>query len=153
MKIAIASDHGGFPLKKIILEAVIATGNTPIDLGTDTSDPVDYPDFAEKIGRALKSGQAERGILLCGSGVGASISANKITGVYASVCHDTYSAHQGVEHDDMNVLCLGTRVIGFELAKEIVLAFLAARFTGFNPGQERHARRVAKIKHLEEREH
>jgi ribose 5-phosphate isomerase B len=153
MKIAIACDHGGFPLKQVILETVLATGNTPLDLGTDSPEPVDYPDYAEKIGRAITSGQADRGILLCGSGVGACISANKILGVYASVCHDTYSAHQGVEHDDMNVLCIGTRVIGSELAKEIVMAFLAACFSGEDPGQERHARRVAKIKHLEKQGH
>jgi ribose 5-phosphate isomerase B len=153
MKIAIACDHGGFTLKQVLIDTVLATGNTPLDMGTDSPEPVDYPDFAEKVGRAITSGQVERGILLCGSGVGACISANKIMGVYASVCHDTYSAHQGVEHDDMNVLCIGTRVIGPELAKEIVKAFLGARFSGEDPGQERHARRVAKIKQLEKRIH
>ncbi len=149
MIIAFACDHAGFPLKQPILEAIRAAGHEALDLGTHTSDPVDYPDFAEAVGRAIQGGQAERGILLCGSGVGACIAANKLHGVYAGVCHDTYSAHQGVEHDDMNVLCLGARIIGPEPAREIVQAFLAARFTGRDPGQERHARRVAKIRKLE----
>jgi ribose 5-phosphate isomerase B len=149
MKIAVACDHAGFPLKQIILETVRAAGHKVLDLGTDSAEPVDYPDYAEKLGRLIQSGQAERGILLCGSGVGASIAANKMQGVYACVCHDTYSAHQGVEHDDMNVLCIGTRIIGPELAKEIVTAFLAARFVGNDPSQERHARRVGKIRNLE----
>jgi ribose 5-phosphate isomerase B len=126
-------------------------GHQVFDLGTDNPAPVDYPDYAEKLGRFILSGQAERGILLCGSGVGACIAANKLHGIYACVCHDTYSAHQGVEHDDMNVLCIGTRVIGPELAREIVAAFLVARFAGRNPGQERHARRVAKIREIEQR--
>jgi ribose 5-phosphate isomerase B len=150
MKIAIACDHGGFPLKELIAETARQLGHTVLDLGTDSSSPVDYPDYAEKVGRALQSGQAERGILLCGSGIGACIAANKMRGVYAGVCHDTYSAHQGVEHDDMNVLCLGARIIGPELAHEIVTAFLSARFLGNDPGQERHARRVQKVRALEE---
>jgi ribose 5-phosphate isomerase B len=149
MKVAIACDHAGFPLKSAILEAVDAAGHTPVDLGVHSPDPVDYPDLAEAVGRAIQAGQAERGILLCGSGVGACIAANKLLGVYAGVCHDTYSAHQGVEHDDMNVLCLGARILGPEPAKEIVQAFLGARFWGRDPGQERHARRVAKIVKLE----
>lgn len=149
MKIAIACDHGGFPLKQTVIDVVRAAGHESLDLGTDSSDSVDYPDFSEKLGSAIQSGKAERGILLCGSGVGANIAANKMQDVYAGICHDTYSAHQGVEHDDMNVLCLGARIIGPELAKEIVAAFLGARFVGNDPGEERHARRVAKVRKLE----
>lgn len=149
MKIALACDHGGFPLKDLVAETVRRLGHEVLDLGTDSAEAVDYPDYAEKVGRVLQSGQAERGILLCGSGVGACIAANKMRGVYAGVCHDTYSAHQGVEHDDMNVLCMGARIIGPELAREIVTAFLNARFLGNDPGQERHARRVAKVRRLE----
>jgi RpiB/LacA/LacB family sugar-phosphate isomerase len=150
MKIAIASDHAGFPLKAIVTGAVRAAGHEVLDLGTDNGTvAVDYPDYAEKIGLALHQNQADRGILLCGSGVGASIAANKIHGVYAGLCHDTYSAHQGVEHDDMNVLCIGARIIGPEPAREIVQAFLAARFIGNDPGEERHKRRVGKMRKLE----
>lgn len=150
MKIAVASDHAGFPLKDLIIDVIRAEGHQVLDLGTDNAEvPVDYPDYAEKISRALLSGQAERGVLLCGSGVGASIAANKLRGIYAGLCHDTYSAHQAVEHDDMNVLCIGARVIGPELAKEIVVNFLKARFIGNDPGQERHKRRVEKIHKLE----
>ena len=149
MKIAIACDHAGFSLKESVLEIVRNAGHTPLDLGTDSTKPVDYPDYAEKVGRLIQLGQAERGVLLCGSGVGACIAANKLRGIYAGLCHDTYSARQGVEHDDMNVLCLGPRVIGPELAKEIVTVFLAARFIGDDPGQERHARRVSKVRKLE----
>jgi ribose 5-phosphate isomerase B len=149
MKIAVACDHAGFPLKEIVMETVRQAGHEPIDLGTDSSEPVDYPDYSVKLGRLIQTGQAERGILLCGSGVGACIAANKLNGVYASVCHDSFSGHQGVEHDDMNVLCLGPRVIGAELAVEIIKAFLSARFIGNDPGQERHARRVEKIRNLE----
>lgn len=151
MKSAVACDHAGFPLKQTIMEMVRSAGHEVLDLGTDSAEPVDYPDYAEKLGRLIQSGQAERGILICGSGVGACIAANKMQGVYACVCHDTYSAHQGVEHDDMNVLCIGTRIIGPELAKEIATAFLAARFMGNDPGQERHARRVEKVRKLESR--
>lgn len=150
MKIAVACDHAGFYLKEVIIESVRVARCEVLDLGTDNGEPVDYPDYAEKLGRLIQSGQAERGILLCGSGVGACIAANKMRGIFASVCHDTYSAHQGVEHDDMNVLCLGTRIIGLELAKEIVTAFLTARFIGNDPGQGRHARRVGKIRIMEE---
>lgn len=149
MKIALACDHAGFPLKKMVAETVRALGHEILDLGTDSTEPVDYPDYAEKLGRVIQDGEAERGVLLCGSGVGACIAANKLRGVYAGLCHDTYSAHQGVEHDDMNVLCLGARIIGPEPAREIVTAFLSARFLGNDPGQERHARRVAKIRRLE----
>ncbi|HNB51664.1 MAG TPA: ribose 5-phosphate isomerase B [Anaerolineales bacterium] len=145
MKIAIAADHGGFPLKPTILDAVRAAGHEPLDLGTFTPDAVDYPDYAKKIGDAIHAGQAERGILLCGSGVGACIAANKIPGIYAGLAHDTYSAHQGVEHDDMNVLCLGARIIGPEVAKELVEAFLSAKFTA----EERHLRRTGKVREME----
>ncbi len=149
MKIAVACDHAGYPLKQLALETVRACGHEPLDLGVDSPVPSDYPDQAEKVGQAIRSGQAERGILLCGSGVGAGIAANKMKGIYASVCHDTYSAHQAVQHDDMNVLCLGPRVIGPELARDLITTFLAARFIGNDPGQERHLRRVCKIKKLE----
>jgi ribose 5-phosphate isomerase B len=149
MRVAVAFDHAGFQLKQTILWAVRSAGHEPIDLGTDSSDTVDYPDFAIKVGHTIQSGEAQRGILVCGSGVGACIAANKMPGIYAGTCHDTYSAHQGVEHDDMNVLCLGARIIGAELAREIVQAFLKARFIGNDPGEERHARRVAKVRTLE----
>ncbi len=146
MKIGLACDHGGYPLKNIIKEVVLADGYTVIDLGTDSIESVDYPDYAEKLGLAITQGEVERGILICGSGVGACIAANKIKGVYAGICHDTYSAHQGVEHDNMNVLCLGARVIGAELAKELVDAFLNAKFSN----EERHVRRVNKVYKIEE---
>ena len=149
MKIAVATDHAGYPIREIVLEAVRAAGHEILDLGTHSTDAVDYPDYAEKIGQAIQSGQADRGILLCGSGVGASIAANKMKGVYAAVCHDTYSAHQGVEHDDMNVLCLGGRIIGPELVRELVETFLKARFLGNDPGQDRHRRRVGKVRQIE----
>ncbi len=145
MRVAIACDHAGFPLKETILAAVRAAGHEPVDLGTHSTASVDYPDYAEKIGRAIQAGEVERGILLCGSGVGASIAANKMKGVYAGLAHDHYSAHQGVEHDDMNVLCLGARIIGPEVAQELVHAFLRARFTR----EERHNRRVGKVRALE----
>jgi ribose 5-phosphate isomerase B len=149
MKVAVACDHGGFPLKGAILQAVRESGHEVMDLGTDSEAPVDYPDFAEKVGKALQGGIAQRGILVCGSGIGACIAANKMTGIYAGVSHDTYSAHQGVEHDDMNVLCLGARIIGEELAKEIVKAFLSATYQGNSVSGERHGKRVAKVRKLE----
>ena len=150
MKIAIACDHAGFPLKSMIADVIRAEGHEVVDLGTEgTAEPVDYPDYAEKIGKAILAGTAERGVLLCGSGIGASIAANKIRGIYAGVCHDTYSAHQAVEHDDMNVLCIGARVIGPEPAREIVSAYLHARFVGNDPGQERHKRRTDKVRKFE----
>lgn len=145
MRIAIACDHAGFPLKAAVIETVQAAGHTVLDLGTHNTEPVDYPDYAEKAGRALQRGEADRAILLCGSGVGACIAANKMKGVYACLCHDTYSAHQGVEHDNMNALCLGGRIIGVELMKEIVRAFLSVEFST----EERHRRRVGKILQLE----
>ena len=149
MRIAVACDHAGFPLKKVLIEAVRAAGDEPLDLGTQDTTPVDYPDLAEKLSRTLLAGEVDRGILVCGSGVGACIAANKIRGIYAGVCHDSYSAHQAVEHDNMNVLCLGARVIGPELAREIVISFLQAHFLGDQPGEERHARRLAKVHRIE----
>jgi ribose 5-phosphate isomerase B len=146
MAIAVACDHGGFPLKKIIIGAVQEAGYDVIDLGTDGEVSVDYPDFAVKIGQCILNGQAEKGILICGSGVGASIAANKMKGIYAAICHDTYSAHQGVEHDNMNVLCLGARIIGPELAIELVKAYLSAVFS--NSG--RYLRRFEKVKKIEQ---
>jgi RpiB/LacA/LacB family sugar-phosphate isomerase len=145
MLVAAAFDHAGFTIKHIVLDAIYEAGCDVLDLGTDSPEPVDYPDFAEKLGKAIQEGKAERGILVCGSGVGACIAANKMLGIYAGLCHDTYSAHQGVEHDDMNVLCIGSRIIGSELAKEIIQAFLNARFSA----DERHVRRVGKVRELE----
>lgn len=150
MKIVVGFDHAGFPLKQIVLDAVREAGHEPVDVGTDSAAPVDFPDFAEKLGRKIQNGEAERGILVCGSGVGACIAANKMKGVYASICHDTYSAAQGVAHDDMNVLCLGGRVVGVELAKALISAFLSAEYQGDKAGGERLARRVGKIHKLEE---
>jgi ribose 5-phosphate isomerase B len=150
MKIAVGFDHAGFPLKQTVLDAVREAGHEPIDMGTNSAEPVDFPDFAEAVGRAIQNGSAERGILCCGSGIGACIAANKMKGVYASICHDTYSAAQGVAHDDMNVLCLGGRVIGPELAKVIIPAFLNAEYQGNKAGGERLARRVEKIHKIEE---
>ena len=147
MKIAIAADHGGFPLKAEVVELLKQAGHEPIDLGaSECIAGDDYPDYALLVGQAVQAKQAERGIVLCGSGVGACIAANKLKGVRAGVCHDTYSAHQGVEHDDMNVLCLGARVVGVEPAKEIVLAYVNAKF---NTG-ERYQRRLNKVLKIEE---
>jgi RpiB/LacA/LacB family sugar-phosphate isomerase len=143
--IALAADHAGFELKEKIAGYLEAKGFEVMDLGSHDQEPVDYPDFARAIGKVLQEKKAERGILVCGSGVGACVAANKMANIRAGLCHDTYSAHQGVEHDDINVLCLGARVIGEELAQELVSAFLAATFTG----QERHLRRLAKIKAME----
>jgi ribose 5-phosphate isomerase B len=151
MRIAIAFDHAGLPLKPAIVEAVLSAGCEILDLDSSNEAHDDYPDYAEKLGRAILAGKAERGILVCGSGIGACIASNKMTGIYASICHDTYSARQGVEHDDMNVLCLGARVIGAELARELALAFLNARFLGNDQGGERHARRVAKVHAMEKK--
>jgi ribose 5-phosphate isomerase B len=149
VKVAVACDHAGFPLKHVVLDAVRAAGHEVLDLGTNSTEAVDYPDYSERLGKAIQSGEAERGVLLCGSGVGACIAADKMKGVYAAICHDTYSAHQGVEHDDMNVLCMGARIVGPELVRELVTAFLAARFIGNDPGQERHKRRVGKVRKIE----
>ncbi len=147
MRIAIACDHAGFALKATIAKVVADLGHEIINLGTDNPDvPVDYPDIAEAIGRTIQSEEADRGILICGSGVGGAIAASKMKGVRASVCHDSYSAAQGVVHDDMNVLCLGGRIVGTALATELVKAFLFASFSG----EERHVRRLNKVKALEQ---
>jgi len=146
MRIAIGADHGGYPLNERVIRELQESGNEIIDFGTHVgSRPDDYPDYALKVGNAVQRGEAEVGILICGSGVGASVAANKLLGIRAALCGDTYSAHQSREHDDCNVLCLGARVVGEELALEIVRAFVAAQFTG----EERHLRRLSKIKALE----
>lgn len=147
MKVVVGSDHAGFALKQELAAALREAGHEVVDVGTHGTAPVDYPDSAEAVGRAVTGGRAERGILVCGSGVGASIAANKLRGVRAAVCHDGYSARQGVEHDDMNVLVLGGRIVGPALAQELVRAFLGARFSN----EERHARRLAKVKALEDK--
>ena len=149
MKVAVGCDHAGFPLKDVVVESVRAAGHEVIEVGTFSAEAVDFPDFAKKVGEKVQSGETERGILICGSGIGACIAANKMKGVYASICHDTYSAAQGVAHDNMNVLCLGGRVIGPELVKALVTAFLNARYIGDDKGGERLARRVAKIVKME----
>jgi ribose 5-phosphate isomerase B len=146
MKVAAAFDHRGVKLRERVLEEIVRAGHEPVDLGTDSREPkIDYPDKAKEIGEAIRSGVAERGVLVCGSGVGASIAACKLDGIRAAICHDTYSAHQGVEHDDMNVICIGSEVIGAELAGELVRTFLAARFDG----GERYVRRLEKIEEME----
>ena len=146
MKIAVGSDHGGFPLNKAIVKELEVAGHEVVDFGTDRGDlPDDYPDYAKMVAEAVQLGRVERGILVCGSGVGVTAAANKFRGIRACMCHDTYSAHQGVEHDDMNVLCLGARVVGVNLALDLVHAFLNARFTG----EERHVRRLNKIRSIE----
>jgi ribose 5-phosphate isomerase B len=146
MKIAVAFDHRGVKLRDRVLEEVVRGGHEPVDLGADRPEPmVDYPDKAKELGEAILGGQAERGILVCGSGVGASIAACKLAGIRAAICHDTYSARQGVEHDDMNVLCIGSEIIGAELAGELIRTFLSARFGG----GERFVRRLEKIEEME----
>jgi ribose 5-phosphate isomerase B len=145
MRIALGCDHGGFPLKQRIVTVIQSAGHEIVDCGTDSACSVDYPDYARKVGQTILDKKADRGVLLCGSGVGISVAANKIPGIRAGVCHDTYSAHQGVEHDDMNVLCLGARIVGDELAVELVLAFLKAQFTN----EERHLRRLRKVLEIE----
>jgi ribose 5-phosphate isomerase B len=147
MRIAIGCDHAGFPLKQPAVEELRRLGHDVLDLGTDSTEAVDYPDFAQAVGEAVMRGEAGRGLLLCGSGVGASVAANKVPGVRAAVCHDTFSARQGVEDDDMNVLCLGARVIGVNLALDVIRAWQSATFSN----AERHARRLAKLKALEAR--
>jgi RpiB/LacA/LacB family sugar-phosphate isomerase len=145
MRIAIGVDHGGFPLKGPILDYLATAGHEVLDLGTHNTDRVDYPDYAKAVGEAVLRGEAERGIIICGSGVGACVAANKLPGIRAGLCHDTYSAHQGVEHDNINVLCLGARVIGVALALELVEAFISATFSG----KERYRRRLAKVAEME----
>jgi len=146
VKVAAAFDHKGVKLREPVLAAIAALGHDPVDLGTDTdAERVDYPDKALELGLAIRRGDAERGVLVCGSGVGASIAATKIPGIRAAICHDGYSAHQGVEHDDMNVICLGSEIVGGELAAELVRAFLGARFIG----EDRYLRRLAKVESFE----
>ena len=146
MKVAVASDHGGVPLNEAVIAELKRLGHEVLDLGThDAANGDDYPDHAEDVGRKIADGECERAVLICGSGVGASVAANKIKGVRAGLCHDTYSAHQGVEHDDCNVLCMGARVVGQELALDIVRAFINARFTN----EERHLRRLNKVLAIE----
>jgi len=145
MRVAVSCDHAGFPIKAAVIDAIQKAGHEALDFGTDGPASVDFPDFAEKACRAIQKGEAERGVILCGSGVGVVITANKLKGIYAGLCHDTYSAHLGVEHDYMNVLCLGGQVIGPALARELVNSFLGASFDG----GERFVRRVNKMKKLE----
>ena len=147
MRVAVGVDHGGFALKATVIDELRRSGHDVVDLGTFSDDPVDYPDYAEAVATAVAEGKAGRGIVICGSGVGASVAANKVRGIRAAVAHDTYSAHQGVEHDDMNVLTLGARVVGPELAIELVRAFVGAKFSG----EERHLRRLNKVIALEAR--
>ena len=148
MRVVLGADHAGFEMKQDLVSYVRSLGHEVLDVGTSRSDlPDDYPDFSEAVAVAVGEGNAARGILICGSGVGASVTANKIPGIRAAVCHDAYSAHQGVEHDDMNVLVLGSRVIGQALARELAAVFLAASFSG----EERHVRRLGKVKKIEQK--
>ncbi len=147
MRIAVGADHAGYALKLEVMEMLWAQGHDVVDVGPRELDPLDdYPDFAKLVATQVASKQSERGVMVCGSGVGASVAINKVRGVRGAVCHDTYSAHQGVEHDDMNVLCLGARIVGGEVAREVVAAFVGARFTG----EERHQRRLNKVLSMEE---
>jgi ribose 5-phosphate isomerase B len=148
MRIAIASDHAGFALKQELLLHVSQLGHDVLDLGATSAEPSDYPEFAAAVGEALIASKVERGILICGSGVGVCVAANKMPGIRSAICHDTYSAHQGVEHDDMNVLVMGSRIIGYALAFDLVSAYLGARF---QPSQERFVRRLNKLKKIEQR--
>ena len=147
MKLVIGSDHAGFALKVAMGDLLRSLGHEVLDVGAFNENPSDYPDFAEAVGRAILDGKAERGVLVCGSGVGASVAANKVMGIRAGMCHDSYSAHQGVEHDNVNVLVLGSRVVGVKLAEDLVKAFLGAKFSQ----EDRHVRRLAKIKALEDK--
>jgi ribose 5-phosphate isomerase B len=145
VRVACAFDHAGFPLKTLAIDTVTALGHEPIDLGTDSTDPVDYPDIARAGAEAVRSGRAERAVVVCGSGAGVAVAASKVPGIRAACAHDTYTAHQCVEHDDVNVLCLGARVIGPALAAAVIVAFLRAEFSG----EERHVRRLGKIEAIE----
>ena len=147
MKVVIGSDHAGFQLKNSMGDLLRSLGHEVLDIGAFNENPSDYPDFAEAVGRAILDGRAERGVLICGSGIGASVAANKLIGIRAGICHDTYSGHQGVEHDNMNVLVMGSRVVGEKLADDIVRAYLLAKFTN----EERHVRRLAKVAALEQK--
>jgi len=146
MRIACGFDHAGFPLKEAVIDELAADGHEVLDLGTDSTDPVDYPDVAVRVGEAIVEGRAERGVIVCGSGAGVAIAATKMDGIRAAVVHDTYTAHQAVEHDDMNVICLGARVIGPAPVGEILHAFAGAAFSG----EERHVRRLGKIQAIED---
>jgi len=148
MRIAVGADHAGFELKKTVVQVLRDQGHEVLDLGTFSPDPVDYPIYAKGVGNAVRNGEADRGILLCGSGVGVSIAASKLRGIRAGLCHDAYSAHQCVEHDNVNVLCMGPSVIGTELALDLIQIFLNARFTG----EERHVRRLAEVEEFEKSE-
>ena len=145
MRIAVAADHGGYPLKERIIRDLTESGNEVSDLGTNSADPVDYPDYARAVAEAILQGRAERAILLCGSGAGACVAANKFSGIRAATCHDVFSAHQAVEDDDCNVMCLGARIVGPELALDLVRTYVRAKFSGL----ERHRRRLEKIKGFE----
>src|SRR5258707_2021878 len=145
MKIAVAADHGGYPLKARIIRDLTESGNEVSDLGTNSTDPVDYPDYARAVAEAILQGRAERAILLCGSGAGACVAANKFAGIRAATCHDVFSAHQAVEDDDVNVMCLGARIVGPDLASELVRTYVHAQFSGL----ERHRRRLEKVKSFE----
>ena len=145
MRVAIGSDHAGFGYKEALGRLLEEEGHEVVDVGTESREPADYPDYAEKVALAVRNGSAERGVLICGSAVGVCVAANKVPGVRAGVCHDTYSAHQGVEHDDMNVLCMGERIIGIEVAREILLSFLDARYQA----EERFQRRLDKVLAIE----
>ena len=145
MRVAIGADHAGYRLKEFVIQVLKNDGFAIVDLGTDSEEPVDYPDYAAAVGNAVRNGDAERGIVVCGSGAGASIAANKMKGVRAALAHDTYTAHQAVEHDDANLLCLGSRVIGENVATELVRAFLGAKFSG----EDRHLRRLGKVMDIE----
>ena len=147
MKVVIGSDHAGFQLKNSMGDLLRSLGHEVLDIGAFNENPSDYPDFAEAVGRAILDGRAERGVLICGSGIGASVAANKLIGIRAGICHDTYSGHQGVEHDNMNVLVMGSRVVGEKLAEDIVRAYLPAKFTN----EERHVRRLGKVAALEQK--
>jgi ribose 5-phosphate isomerase B len=147
MNVAVSCDHAGYPYKAAIMQQITDLGHCVLEMGATSTVPVDYPDITEPAARAIQSGQADRAVIVCGSGVGVTIAANKYKGVRACVCHDTYSAHQGVEHDNQNVLCLGTRIVGIEVARELVSAFLSAEFSS----QERHHRRFEKVDMLERR--
>ena len=148
MRIACGFDHAGFPLKQTVLDALREAGHDVLDLGTDSTEPVDYPDIAVDVGEAVRTGRADRGVIVCGSGAGVAVAATKMTGIRAATVSETYTAHQAVEHDDVNVLCLGARVVGPALAGDILRAFAAASFTG----EERHVRRLAKVNAIERKE-
>ena len=147
MRLVLGSDHAGYELKQELVEFLRASGHEVLDVGTNSTAAVDYPDYAEAVAGAMKDGRAERGVLICGSGVGACVAVNKVPGIRAAICHDGYSAHQGVEHDDMNVLVLGSRVIGSALARDLVQGYLGAKFSG----EARHVRRLEKVKAIERR--